>query len=266
MRLRYATITTVVLAVMALGAPPALAAPPGNDDFANATTVTEPLPFTDSVDTSEATVEATDPVPDCVDTQNTVWYAYTPTASGLVEGNSFGSDYDTTLSVWTGSPGSFSQVACNDDFADSVQSKVTFDATASTTYYFMAGSFDASDGGSLVFNVQVGTPSLQIDDLTISPTGSVNARAGTVVINGTITCSGPVGTVGLDVFVTQRIGRFVVQGEGFDVIECSGQMSWSIDVEPFNGLFVGGHAHAFADAFSEESELSTDSNVRLRGH
>jgi hypothetical protein len=46
-----------------------------------------------------------------------------------IEANTFGSDYDTTLSVYTGSRGALTQIACNDD-ADLLQSLVRFNATA----------------------------------------------------------------------------------------------------------------------------------------
>ena len=57
-----------------------------------------------------------------------------------IEANTFGSNYDTTLSVYTGSRGSLMQLACNDD-SGSLQSRIRFDAVAGTTYYFMVSSF-----------------------------------------------------------------------------------------------------------------------------
>jgi hypothetical protein len=65
--------------------------------------------------------------------------------------DTFGSNYDTVLSVWTGSPGTFAPVACNDD-TGSLQSQVSFAATSGTTYFFMVTAF-GNDGGTLVFNL-----------------------------------------------------------------------------------------------------------------
>ena len=59
--------------------------PPANDDFANATPIGS-LPFQQSVDTSAATRQAGEPGPSCASgtLSGTVWYAYTPAASGSV--------------------------------------------------------------------------------------------------------------------------------------------------------------------------------------
>ncbi len=64
-----------------------------------------------------------------------------------------GSDYATTLSVYTGSRGALSQVACA-----SFPAQVTFNATANTTYFFMIASASGGPGGTLVFNVTEGPP------------------------------------------------------------------------------------------------------------
>ncbi len=54
----------------------------------------------------------------------TVWYRYTaPSAQPLII-DTMGSDYDTVLVVWTGSRGSLTSVACNDDFGGTLQSTV----------------------------------------------------------------------------------------------------------------------------------------------
>src|SRR5438876_11044472 len=102
------SLTLCIAVLTLLNARPALAAVPSNDNSANATTVTDPLPFTDSVSTIDATTEATDPAPSCTSfgTNDTVWYDYTPSADGYVEADTLGSDYDTVLSVSTGTAGS----------------------------------------------------------------------------------------------------------------------------------------------------------------
>lgn len=99
---RATAVAAVVGLVMAL----LVASPAGadaNDDRADATVVSEPLPFTDSLDASTATGDATDP--GCFaapgDPANpTVWYSYTPSSDGIVQANTFGSNYDTTLSAY----------------------------------------------------------------------------------------------------------------------------------------------------------------------
>ena len=147
--------------------------------------------------------------------QNTVWYSYTPSSSGFVQANTFGSDYDTTLWVGTGSAGNFTEVGCNDDTSGGttgLESKVIWDASASTTYYIMAGTCcgGGTNGGNLELTVDTSAPPFTIDDLTISG-GKVTPKTGEAVISGSITCSNGPGSVELDVFVSQRIGRATVQ-------------------------------------------------------
>ena len=192
MRYRVPILTILVVTFTTIGMEAAQAAPPTNDNFANATTVTEPLPFTNSVDTTQATVEATDPA--CAqagfDPQNTVWYSYTPSTSGFFQANTFGSDYDTTLWVGTGTAGNLSEIACNDDSGADLQSKVVWDASASTTYYIMAGTCcgGGTNGGNLELTIDTSAPQFTIDDLTISG-GKVTPKTGQAVISGSITCS-----------------------------------------------------------------------------
>jgi hypothetical protein len=123
----------------------------GSDDFDDANVISE-LPFSDSVDTFGATTASDDP--DCVGQGPTVWYAFTPEEDLNVDANTFGSDYDTTLSVYTGSRGNLTQIACNDD-TDGLQSRVQFAAVAEETYFFMIGAFGSGPGGQLVFSIDI---------------------------------------------------------------------------------------------------------------
>ncbi len=122
----------------------AWAVPPPNDDISGATVIPT-VPFTETADTREATVAPDDPF--CAGRSATVWYAFTPTSDMVLRAHTFGSDYDTTLSVYTGSPGNLSQIACNDD-ALGLQSQVVFTATAGETYYFMVGAFGEGLAGT----------------------------------------------------------------------------------------------------------------------
>src|SRR6266545_4613510 len=59
-------------------------------------------------------------------------------------------DFDTTLSVYTGSRGALSQVGCA-----SFPAQVTLDVSANTTYFFMvASACCGGPGGTLVLNVR----------------------------------------------------------------------------------------------------------------
>ena len=140
-----------------------LRTPPANDDFANIAIISS-APFSDSKNTEGATSEVSDPISLCDNDQlarldilpQTVWYQYTPAADETVTASTLGSSYDTVLSVWTGTPGDFVDVACNDDidFPTTVQSEVTFTATGGVAYHFMVTSF-FGNGGDLSFNMTV---------------------------------------------------------------------------------------------------------------
>jgi hypothetical protein len=212
--------------------------PPPNDDIANATVFTT-LPFTDGpLDTTVATTALDDP--DCAGNGPTVWYVFIPAAGGFVMVNTFGSDYDTTLSVYTGEPGALTQITCNDDF-NSLQSLVSFEAIADTPYYIMVGSFASGPGGSLIFNADVTPPPL-VFDLALSGKGSVNAKTGVATIRGTVTCSGPGYVYDLYGTLQQKKGRVLFRADFFaGGFECTPpETAWSATAASPNGLFTGG--------------------------
>lgn len=126
--------------------------PPANDEFAAAEVIPS-TPFAAFTSTFEATAAADDP--SCFGSEASVWYAYTPPLSTTIAADTFGSDFDTTLSVYTGAQGSLAQLACNDDSGSGFQSQVVVPVVAGQTYYFMAAGLDG--GGSLAFNLDVST-------------------------------------------------------------------------------------------------------------
>ena len=238
-------------------------AQPLNDEFGSAVVVTEPLPFTHSVSTVDATPADYDPM---CGGGPTVWYTYTPSTSGTVAADTFGSDYDTTLWVGTGSPSSFSTIDCNDDAAG-LQSFVAWDAVAGTTYYIMVASCCGSPGGNLVFNVGAPPPSPQID-ISIDPVGTFDPRTGTATVSGVVDCSNG-NFVQIYGTIRQRVGRTFVTGDFSAFLEgCSQDMTWTATITG-NGLFRGGTATVSAYAYTcgpiECAEASESRNIRLRG-
>ncbi len=87
-----------------------------------------------------------------------VWYSFTPAASGLIVADTFGSTYDTVLTVHTGSCGALSEVECSDDDGLDAQSRVIFSGMAGIPYLFEVTSFGNSGGGSLHFNLTAPSP------------------------------------------------------------------------------------------------------------
>jgi hypothetical protein len=248
----------VIVALAIAGAGAAAAAPPPNDDIASATVIAEPLPFTDAISTSEATTAFDDP--DCVGSGPTVWYAFTPSQDMVIRADTFGSDYDTTLSAYVGSPGSLTQIACNDD-AGSLQSEVAFLATANETYFFMIGSFASGPGGNLGFTLDGLSPLTA--DLEIDPTGSFDQQ-GSATIRGIATCSRHAFVV-LNGELKQRVGRRFVVGAFETFFECDGETPWEGFVAGQNGRFVGGHASVALEGLALDPLLNDDRPLSASG-
>ena len=85
-----------------------------------------------------------------------VWYQFTAPVNGLLIVDTFGSDFDTGLAIYTGSCDALTEVACNDD-TGGVTSQVTLPTTAGTTYSILAGGY-SSDAGNLVLHLNHLTP------------------------------------------------------------------------------------------------------------
>jgi hypothetical protein len=164
--LRRTMITVAVLTFFLQGvAAPAALAQPSNDNFAAATEVTQ-LPFTDSVDLTDATTEDGELTDHCSPVAGTIWYAIQ--ADGSVEVDAAGSTADTVLAVFEGeSLDTLQLVVCNDDPDDSesFQAALTFEASPDHTMYVQAGVFgDTVDDGSqleIAFTESVSPPPVE---------------------------------------------------------------------------------------------------------
>jgi hypothetical protein len=154
---------TAALLLTAMGYTPSTSAgpppPKDNDDFANAVAIPG-IPYSNKQDTSSATAEPGEPSP-CGEKSATVWYEFTATAAedGIrLQADTIGSDYDTTVSVYTGDTlASLDLIRCNDDQDVGVQSAVQFTVAAGETYRIQAGGFDGATG-NLVINLDVAPP------------------------------------------------------------------------------------------------------------
>jgi len=252
---RIAVTVLSVLALLTVGTTPATAAPPTNDDFDNAVVIAAP-PFGHTTDTTEATTAPDDP--DCAGNGHTVWYSFTPSADMDIVANTFGSDYDTTLSAYTGTRGALQQVACNDD-TQGLQSRILFGAKAGVTQFLMVGSFDGSPGGTLVLSVKVAPPPIQIA-VSIDPTGSVD-RAGVATIHGAVTCSRQA-TIDLFGTLRQQVGKRVTLASFAASLLCPGASPWSVQVVGETGTYRRGDATAVVTAQSFDPDRGEVVQVR----
>ncbi len=121
-------IKSIIILVLAGAAVFASALPP-NDNFTDRETITGGS-GTASGSNMGATLEDGEPH---YGNSNTVWWSWTPTASGSYAIDTFGSTFDTYLAVFTGNNvSSLSYVAANNNTGSVVQSLVCLDATAGT--------------------------------------------------------------------------------------------------------------------------------------
>ena len=142
---------------------------PANDDCDAATVIPGGAPpYSDSVDATDATLDATDPLLTCNgsdDGNQTVWWEWTPSASGVVSISTFGStqagggELDTAHGAFTGGCDALVQVACIDA---GLNDELIMDVVAGTTYRIKVGQFaGGNDAGTVVLNVDEPPPPQQ---------------------------------------------------------------------------------------------------------
>ena len=95
--MRISVLAAALLAVALLGPGQALAAPPTNDAFADAATLT--LPASPFVDLTEATTEAGEPGGGCWQHARSAWYRLQPATDTLVRFSSTG-PFDRVVDVY----------------------------------------------------------------------------------------------------------------------------------------------------------------------
>jgi hypothetical protein len=174
----------LVIGVLVVWGGSALAAPPANDNFANAVTIGG-LPFSNSgASTVGATTEANEQFP-CASISATVWYKFTAGTTQTIVADTFGSDYDTVLAAYEdidGTLANLKQINCNDDFAG-VQSQLLVVVTAGKTYYLQIGGFFGATGNPM-FNARVwndGNDDVTIDIKPGSSPNSINPNSQGVI-------------------------------------------------------------------------------------
>src|SRR5688572_5502713 len=153
-------VLAAVVGGLAFIAGPAQAAPL-NDDCSAAIAVTS-VPFTTTIDVTDATAAVTDPATDCdADAPGApgVWFTYTAAAPISLQIDTFGSDFDTTVMVYGGACGAETgPLDCNDNDYDLDsgldQSRVIVTLEAGETALIDVRDLEAPFGGkSLTLNV-----------------------------------------------------------------------------------------------------------------
>ncbi|MCA1592101.1 MAG: NF038122 family metalloprotease [Acidobacteria bacterium] len=168
-------------------APPPAA--PANDNFASAQAIAGSSGTTSGTNIG-ATKEVGEPNHAANPGGRSVWYRWTAPASGTATFDTKGSNYDTTLAVYTGgSVGALALIVENDDIVSGtdIVSTVTFNAIAGTTYQIAVDGFDA-DSGSIILNWNSATGPAPPNTVQFSAASTtVNENGVSVAINVTRT-------------------------------------------------------------------------------
>ena len=161
-------LSYMISGVLLIACGSAYAQPPANDNCDTATLIPSSAPnpiYTDTVDTTTATLDPSDPLLSCNtgdDGNNTVWYEYTPDTTGFVNISTVGSttvgggELDTAHGMFTGSCGSLVEYACVDS---GLNDDLKVEVTAGTTYRVKVGEFAGGvGGGNLTLTVEPTEP------------------------------------------------------------------------------------------------------------
>ena len=234
---------TAVATVFVVGVwtTPASAAPPSNDQESGATAIGA-LPFTTSQDTTEATASG----PQFCPTRASVFYSFTPNATGRVQVDTIGSDYDTVLGVYRRTNTGLRAMRCDDD-RFGFTSGVRFRAVAGKTYFVMASrccSNVGGGGGQLELTVTAVTDVVLDYEFDVTG-GSVDQGTGLATLEGTLTCNERM-VLFRDMSLRQfRDNFFVARGFfGFQSGCIPGVVDqWSVEVDTDTGVaFAPGSA------------------------
>lgn len=183
---------------------------PSNDDFACAEVLPAgPLPVTTTGTNLGATLEVGETTT-CYGSES-VWYEWTPAQTGPVSINTFGSGFDTGLGVYTGAAvNTLTQVDCDDDAGNTLQSEILTTVTAGTTYMIRV------DG----FSNHVGNITLTIESVVLCNGLAVTIDMNTNGGNGAGTLNDDVilGTPGDDYITASSGNDTVCAGDGIDEV------------------------------------------------
>lgn len=227
----------------------AVAAPPANDAFSSSEEISG-IPTTVSGSNVDATLEDNEPRPDDWEVEDdigfaSVWYHWTPAASGMVQIDTFGSDFDTMLAVWTGDAlTDLTLLAENDDQEEAGgPSAVSLDVQSGTTYRIAVYGFDEESTGTISLNLS--EPAVA----TIS--GTITQQDGTTPLEGiTATAYEENGSIWdvVDSGVTDTNGMYTL------VVSFGG--TYRVEFEALNGDYK-------YEVYNNATNLNTGTNINV---
>jgi subtilisin family serine protease len=163
--------------------------PPENDNFANADKVPAAGAFDGGIiiaTNTYATIEPGEPAhAGLIQSSHSLWWNWSPAASGPALVDTAGSSFDTVVAVYTGnSVDQLTQVAASASGA--VKANVTFDAQQGATYRIVVAGSDTNEFGGIRLRIQ---PNGQLD--STPPTAAISAPlSGAIFTYNKITLNG----------------------------------------------------------------------------
>lgn len=189
----------------------AIAGAPANDLFANAQAITGTSATVTGTNAS-ATKEAGEPNHAGYTGGASVWYTWTAPADSTCEINTFGSNFDTLLAVYTGSAvNALTLIASNDEAGGTSQSRVVFSATQNTVYRIAVDGYVALTG-NITVNLKTGPL------VSVAVTDNHGRENSTDTIAFTYTRTGPTTSALTVNFTFSSSTGYAVSGTDFTAI------------------------------------------------
>jgi len=236
---RWAVLVAVgsLSAVMLTGvSAPAQAAAPSNDAWENAIDVT--LPFSTTVDTTEATKDAVNPG---TSSAHSVWYHIKLHHDGPLLVSTQGSNYELVLRLYhaknaTDTPDLWTRVGVDTGWGLRYPAGMVRQVKAGENYYVMISNHSDDNGG--LAHLVVRRPAKIT--YSLAKYGVLDRVDGSAVLHGTLQSTHPV-KVGLLVTLRQLVGSMVVQGSGSNYNQKASKtaVTWKLRVAARHAFTTG---------------------------
>ncbi len=192
------------------------AAPPANDNFANAINLGSAATVNATGDNTEATLQSGEPDAPYGERTGTVWYSWTAPVSGWVQIDTLGSGFDTVVGVGSGSTiGDYVEIVFNDERLNGYllppfegESLLMFQAQAGTVYRIAVGGWLGNEGPFSLHILPSAGPASMIVSATVAP-GSVDVTDGPAEATLTINVQGSVAIGYVDIGLYSSDGRYI---------------------------------------------------------
>ncbi|HYI45902.1 MAG TPA: hypothetical protein VE174_10650 [Actinomycetota bacterium] len=225
--------------------------PPPHDDLSQARNVQVELPFEDRVDTTDATLDINDP--SCRGRARSVWYRYERPrewTARRVMISTRGSDYETAVSVYTGSRNALNQIECK---ADGYRSRVRFLTEPGETYWVMVSAPENRQGGLLKLTI-ANMPFPFRFDVDVKETAPVSEVTGETHVSGYLECNKRTTAVMTIELKQKQPDGHVKYADDEKSLPCGEKRNWSVSLISNQRPFQEGPAGLVLTIEIEERE------------